>query len=161
MDVYSIELSLQNIETMKRVLDSNPRYSSNVHIVHAGIAARSGWMSVSDVGGSDQSLRSQSETGTIVRLVSIDDFVDEHNIEIGFIKADVEGFAYELAKGGIKTFRRDRPIFSISSYHSMKEMYTMSKFLIKNLPRYHFEWHMENNIAHAWFELSFFGYPID
>jgi FkbM family methyltransferase len=160
-DVYSIELSAKNVQTIKRVLADNPRCCPNVHVVHAGVAARSGRTSVLDVGGTDLSLQSQNGTGTTVRLVTIDDFVEEREIALGFVKADVEGFGYELVKRAIKTFRRDRPIFSISSYHNMDEMYTMSEFLVSNLPHYHFEWHMENDIAHAWFELSFFGYPID
>jgi hypothetical protein len=40
-DVYSIEMPAENVQTMRRILAADANYSSNVHIVHAGVWSES------------------------------------------------------------------------------------------------------------------------
>jgi hypothetical protein len=94
-----------------------------------------------------------------VKIITIDKFVQEHNLSIGFLKGDVEGHAAAIVTGATEMMLRDRPIFSLSSYHDFSEMYNMSIFLMDLLPNYYFEWHMENTISIAFFEISLFGRP--
>jgi hypothetical protein len=100
-----------------------------------------------------------SQNGNKIQVTSIDNFVQNNNLTVGFIKADVEGYGLKLAQGGIKILKRDRPIFSISTYHNFGELFEFSAFLLSQLPDYEFEWHMENPTPIWLFELSLFGYP--
>jgi FkbM family methyltransferase len=156
-DIYSLELSRANFVVLNRVLAQNPLLSVNVHGFHVGVSDQEGESSVAGYGAG---ARIASTTGERVKIVTIDEFVHRHNLSIGFMKADVEGHAAAIVKSAIQTMLRDRPIFSFSSYHDFTEMYNMSILLMDLLPNYYFEWHMENTIIVAFFEISLFGRPI-
>ena len=58
-----------------------------------------------------------------VDITSIDDYVKENGLKIGFIKTDVEGFEQQLLKGAINTIKRDKPVLSISIYHTFNDYF--------------------------------------
>ena len=45
-----------------------------------------------------------------IKLTTIDKFVFERNLDVGLIKLDVEGYAYEALKGAIRTIEKFRPV---------------------------------------------------
>jgi FkbM family methyltransferase len=155
-DVYSLELSDANFAVLNRVLAENPLLSANVHAFHVGVSDQEGASSVIGYGAGT---KISGQSGKLVKIVTIDKFVQLHNLRIGFLKADVEGHAAAIARGVTEIMLRDRPVFSFSSYHDFTEMYNMSIFLMDLLPNYYFEWHMENTITIAFFEASLFGHP--
>jgi hypothetical protein len=138
------------------MLAQNPLLSTNVHAFQVGVSDHKG---KSTVVGNGPGARMSSHSGELVKIVTIDGFVQKHNLSVGFLKGDVEGHAAAIVRGAAETLVRDRPIFSFSSYHDFSEMYNMSLFLMSLLPNYYFEWHMENGITTAFFELSLFGRP--
>jgi hypothetical protein len=141
--VHSLELGEDMFRTLNITLTANPEFCANVRPYLLG---------VSDT--------SSAEPGK-VELTSVDHFVQKHNLTIGFIKADIEGSAFQMCIGAQNTFRNQRPVFSLASYHSFTELYDMSMWLTSNLVNYEFEWHMENLADFAFFEASIFGYPIE
>jgi hypothetical protein len=92
-------------------------------------------------------------------MITVDTFVRRHNLTVGFMKADVEGFGLQVVRGAAETLVRDRPVLALSCYHDFSEMYNASIFLMNLLPNYHFEWHMENQWRNIFYELGLFGYP--
>jgi FkbM family methyltransferase len=152
--VHSIEISRDNFAALNRTLTANPEWSANVHTYLMGIGEKAGFAGVS--GGGEGA---QMREGNQIEILPVDDFVARHNLTVGFMKADIEGLAFAMVKGARQTMIRDRPIFSISCYHAFAEMYDVSMFLSDLLPNYVFEWHMENTVDWAFFELSFFGCP--
>jgi FkbM family methyltransferase len=155
-DVYSIELSTPNYAALNRVLSQNPVLSANVQTFHMGVSDTEGEIALIGAGGGARISAGRSEQ---IKMITVDAFVKVYNLSIGFIKADVEGHALAVVKGAAETIARDRPIFSFSLYHDFSEMYNVSIFLMKLLPNYYFEWHMENEVTIAFFELSLFGRP--
>jgi FkbM family methyltransferase len=154
--IYCIELDANNFAAMRKVLALNPRYAANVHAFHLGMSDKSTDAGgVSGYGGGARI----GDGGQRVQLVTVDDFVEENNLTLGFMKADVEGDAFAVVKGAAKSMLRFRPIFSVSCYHDFVEMYNLSLFLMELLPNYHFEWHSENLVDWTFFELSLSGYP--
>jgi FkbM family methyltransferase len=154
--VYSIELSTENYATLNRILAQNPVLSANVRTFHLGVSNREG--DTASTGGG-ASARIGNRPGGRLKMTTIDAFVNIHNLSVGFMKADTEGHAFAVVKGAAQTMVRDRPIFSLSVYHDFSEMYNVSTFLIDLLPDYYFEWHMENHVDWAFFEVSLFGRP--
>jgi FkbM family methyltransferase len=152
--VHSIEISETNIAAMRKVLAANPEISTNVQIYHMGIADKRGFMGVRSSGDG-----ASLGPGQEVEVIPVDDFVPRYNLIVGFMKADIEGYAFQMALGARQTLLRDRPIFSFAVYHSFVEIYNLSMFLTDLLPNYQFEWHMENFAVPNFFELSFFGCP--
>jgi hypothetical protein len=94
-------------------------------------------------------------------MITIDDFVQRHNLTVGFMKADVEGHLFSVVKGARNTMIRNRPIFSFAVYHDFVEMYNVSLYLMNLLPNYQFDWHLETPTEFAFFELSIFGKPLE
>jgi len=122
------------------------------------VTDQAGETTIGDVGGGGASIVPGSGRNPL-RMVTVDQLVQENNISLGFMKADVEGYGLKVIKGALKTIKEQRPIVSISSYHSFEELYGISTTLRRELTDYYFEWHMENMIDWALFEISFFAIP--
>ena len=64
--------------------------------------------------------------------IRLDDFVKEHNLKVGLIKTDVEGYEPKLLEGAINTIREQRPVLMISIYHNYDDFYKIKPW-IENL----------------------------
>lgn len=49
--------------------------------------------------------------------------------QVGFIKLDLEGYGVRALRGMEKTIRKDRPVLSLSIYHSPEELFETKKVL--------------------------------
>ena len=71
-----------------------------------------------------------------IKVIPIDNFVQENNLDVGLIKLDVEGFGFEVIKGAKKTIKISQPILLISIYHNGKEFFEIIKYIKKINPSY-------------------------
>lgn len=79
-----------------------------------------------------------------VEECSIDKFVEENNVNIGYINVDVEGGELNLLNGAINTIKSQKPILAISIYHQAIDFFEIILW-IKNLNiGYEFEIIKEN-----------------
>ena len=62
-------------------------------------------------------------------LVNLDSFALENNLNIGFIKTDVESHGLECLRSMVKTIQRDCPVLCLSIYHNLKEFFEMKPLL--------------------------------
>lgn len=60
----------------------------------------------------------QSDKKEIISTITLDEFVENNNIEVGLIKTDIEGFEKKLLNGAIKTIKKQKPNLIISIYHN-------------------------------------------
>lgn len=67
-----------------------------------------------------------SETVEVIRL---DDFVNEHKLNVGLIKIDVEGYEIPALRGALETIKNYRPILLIAIYHNAQEFYELKPYL--------------------------------
>ena len=74
-----------------------------------------------------------------VPMIDIDSFVEERNIDVDLIKADIEGAELSALKGAIKTIKKFRPQLAISIYHSDKDFIEIPLYLKENLVNYTFK----------------------
>lgn len=74
------------------------------------------------------------ETNNQIETVSLDSYFRNRNCN--FIKMDIEGAEYEALRGGMETIKRDRPILTISIYHSVEDFYRIPEYLMKELTGY-------------------------
>lgn len=56
-----------------------------------------------------------------VPMVTLDDYVEKNNIEVGLIKADLEGAETIFLKGAVKTIKKYKPALIISIYHTIND----------------------------------------
>ena len=56
-------------------------------------------------------------------IVSIDEFVEKNNLNIGLIKMDIEGYELPALNGARKTIKKFKPVLLISIYHHPEELF--------------------------------------
>lgn len=71
---------------------------------------------------SDSNIRPY-DTEIKVQETTIDAFVEENNLEVGFITIDVEGAEMDLLEGAINTIKTQKPILNISIYHKVSDFF--------------------------------------
>lgn len=164
--IYSLEISKKSIGRYKLNLERNQIPENKYQIIEVGISPRDdlGATILPDTGSAGFSLfRSNSQYDHIkVEQKSLDYIVDHYGITPKLIKADIEGAAYDLVSGGIETFRKHRPVFSIAIYHNPKEFFEVKPFLESILHDYtfiirKFESDVHKNHCHS--EVVMLGYP--
>ncbi|WP_242004493.1 FkbM family methyltransferase [Brachyspira aalborgi] len=67
-----------------------------------------------------------------VKMVTLDSYVKENNIEVGLIKTDLEGFEQPFLRGAIETIKKQKPVLIISIYHNYSDFFEI-KPMIENL----------------------------
>lgn len=56
-----------------------------------------------------------------VDVITLDDYVEKNNLNVGLIKTDLEGAEQEFLRGAVNTIKKFRPILLISIYHNMDD----------------------------------------
>lgn len=64
-----------------------------------------------------------------IQVISIDEFVREHNLNVGLIKLDIEGNELAAIHGAVETIKKYRPVLSIAVYHDPKDLFEIKPFL--------------------------------
>jgi len=64
-----------------------------------------------------------------IPLTTIDSFVEKHNLHVGLIKMDIEGYELEAIKGARKTIISQRPVLVISVYHMGKDFLEIPRLI--------------------------------
>ena len=79
---------------------------------------------------SDESFRRYDKSFT-VETMTIDKYVQENNLNVGFIKVDVEGTEQKLLKGAIETIKSQKPFLILSIYHNPSDFYEIKPWIEK------------------------------
>lgn len=80
-----------------------------------------------------------------VEIVALDDYLAQHNIEkVTFLKADIEGFEWDMLHGAAQTIQRDKPNLAICIYHSIFDFFRIYQYLKELVPEYTFA------VRHHW-----------
>lgn len=100
--------------------------------------------------------KEQCTTNNGINIDTIDNIVDNYNINPWLIKRDVEWLEYDSIIWAEKTIRKYKPILLISIYHSWKDFYEIKPLLESWNLWYHFKIrHLSN---HPYFETMLICY---
>ena len=108
----------------------------NIVPVEASLSDKNGeekiYLSGNNVQGitSDESFRHYDKSFT-VKTMTIDKYVQENNLNVGFIKVDVEGTEQKLLKGAIETIKSQKPFLILSIYHNPSDFYEIKPWIEK------------------------------
>ena len=58
-----------------------------------------------------------------IEITTLDEFVKEHSIKVGFIKADIEGAEQDMLDGAKQTICEQKPILMICIYHNPEDFF--------------------------------------
>ena len=64
-----------------------------------------------------------------VGVITLDDYVREHNLDVGLIKVDVEGFEPEVIRGALETIKKSHPVLVLAFYHTPEEFYELKSYI--------------------------------
>ncbi len=157
--VYSFEFVDSNMEILRRNLDLNPDFGSQIKVVKHPLWSRSGLPMLVNDRGPASKVRLLEEGPTedaTARTLTIDDFVAQQGLDrVDFIKMDIEGAETEALKGAEQTIVRCRPKMAICLYHRPEDFVTIPRFLDRVYPDYrfslgHFTIHAEETVLYAW-----------
>ena len=147
--VYAYEVVPYIHEISKDLLELNPQYDGKIYYFNKAVASKKGTITISydeedaNIGGA--SIYSDEEKGFEIETLSIQDILDENNIEADVLKMDCEGCEYNIILTADLTKFKD----VILEYHNVeghtpqelvdklkKEGFTVKQFpdrLINNL----------------------------
>jgi FkbM family methyltransferase len=97
------------------------------------------------------------DLGQAVEVISIDEFVDEKNLEVGLIKLDVEGYELDTILGAEKTIKRSKPVMIVSIYHRGQDFFEIPKIIKKFVSEYRFRF-LNLNAETAFYERVLLAY---
>ena len=137
-NVYSFEPFLQNYNLMLKTIELNKK--NNIIPVNMALGDSNKELSLYSNGNLNMGLSidrnsEQSDINCIenkVKMVTLDSYVKENNIEVGLIKTDLEGFEQPFLKGAIETIKEQKPVLIISIYHNYSDFFEI-KPMIENL----------------------------
>ncbi len=130
--IISFELSGRNAGKFRETMTLNQVDPRMIELRCVGLGERFYEVSA----GAEGPDASAGSGGEVCRIVPLDSFPEHDTGVIGFIKADLEGMAYEMVKGMLGTLRRDRPVLSLAIYHSPDEFYGIRELLEQHLTGY-------------------------
>ena len=78
---------------------------------------------------SNQNVPENSDDYEKVSITSLDNFVEDKDLDIGLIKVDVEGFEPEFLKGAYNTIKKHRPAILLSIYHNTSDFFNLKPLI--------------------------------
>ncbi len=76
-----------------------------------------------------------------VQIITLDEFVRENKIEVGFIKVDIEGFEMEFLKGAKEAIYTQKPAMLLSIYYQASDYFCIKPLIESWNLGYTFKFH--------------------
>ena len=131
--VYSFEATSQNYALMLKTIELNG--IQNAVPVHSAVGSESGTLEIRFNGSAssvDEIMVKNPDHIETCNVIRIDDYVEEHGINVGLIKVDIEGAEQDFLKGALGTIRKYKPVLLLSIYHNVSDFLDI-KPLIEDL----------------------------
>ena len=138
---FYYNLGAKNIYAFEPQADNFKKLSENLSLmneagiipVELGISDRNATLKIS----SDSYTSVIGDQGESIKVVTVDSFVKEHNIQkISMIKMDIEGEEMKALLGSVETIKRDMPVLSIAIYHKPEDFFEIKPWIEKNFSDY-------------------------
>ncbi len=125
--VYAFEAVDSNYKAMLQTIQLNR--AERIIPVYKGLGSKREMTKISTQGAGSSIVLPSNGDYEEVEIIPLDSFVEEHKIEVGFIKVDIEGFEQEFLKGAQNTIMEQKPAMLISLYHSYKDFFNIKPML--------------------------------
>lgn len=141
-NIYAFEPFDESFELLnKNIKDNN---IENIKPVKKSLGNMNGERSLFLSGDNTQGITSdasfrQYDKEIKVEETTIDTFVEENNLNVGYITVDVEGAELDLLNGAINTIKTQKPILRISMYHRVTDYFEIIPWVVDLDLGYEFE----------------------
>ncbi len=133
-NIYSFEATSHNYNLMLQTLKLNN--ANRIVPVKKGLGSKQEKMSINilnTLSARSSLVTDNSHLGSIeseeIELITLDSYVKEHNLKIGLIKVDIEGFEMEFLKGAKETICSQKPAMILSIYHQAGDFFDIKPLL--------------------------------
>lgn len=114
----------------------NPHLANRMHVVPMAVGAHSNQKE--PLLAATTEIQPSATTDASFPFISIDDYVQTHNIRVDVIKMDIEGGEYDALKGSENTLRKFQPRLMISAYHRPDDLWVLRALIQQINPNYKF-----------------------
>ena len=77
-------------------------------------------------------IQGSSEEGTSIKIVALDDVINER---IDYLKADIESYEYKMLLGAEKTIKKYNPCIAVCIYHNSVDFYSVPLLVKRMMPK--------------------------
>ena len=113
--VHSFEATKNNFDDMLKTLELNN--SKRIIPINKGLGEREERLEIV-INGSGSAINACGDTkGAKIEqahIITLDSYVRENNIKVGFIKVDIEGFEQPFLRGALETIKSQKPAMLVS-----------------------------------------------
>ena len=74
-----------------------------------------------------------------VPVITLDEYVREHPLQVGLIKSDLEGMEQDFLLGAKETITTQKPVLLLSMYHNDRDFFGLKPLLESWDVGYHFK----------------------
>ena len=146
-NIYAFEPYAESVEILEKNIKSNN--IKNIIPVQKSLGNKNGEMTLYLSGDNVQGITSNEHAREYdkefkVEEITLDTFVKENNLDVGYITVDVEGAEMELLEGAIETIKTQKPILTISIYHKVTDFFEIIPWIANLDLGYEFEVVKEN-----------------
>lgn len=121
--LYVFEPSSKNFELLLKTIKLNNL--KNIIPENLALGDNNALVSIAE-NGSGSSI---NKNGEQIKQITLDSYVKEHNINVGLIKSDIEGYEKNLLLGAKNTILNQRPKLLISMYHNYEQFFGLKPML--------------------------------
>ena len=129
--IYSFEISDSSISAYYETMNINNKNTAQFEIIKLGLFNEKKTLSINDTANLGTNLINAVNATSTIEVTDLDSIVNEKQINVGFIKADLEGAMYKALIGMKNTIKKYRPILSFAIYHSPEEFFLTKPLLEK------------------------------
>lgn len=140
--IYAFEPDEKNFIAMKKRVERLKAEwgfaEEKIELIEAGVGKKSSIQYVIQAGLGSCLTEDINENiaENAVKVVALDDFFADK--KVGFLKADIESFEYDMLLGAEQVIRRDHPKIAICIYHNASDMYRIMLWIKHLNQNYHF-----------------------
>ena len=125
--IYAFEPTNEGYEALQETISLNN--ATRIIPINKALGANASKGQISVYGGSSSLIFDNHTTSHDVEIITLDSFVRERNIQVGFIKVDIEGFEQEFLKGAKQTITEQKPAMLISIYHQASDFFEIKPMI--------------------------------
>lgn len=146
-NIFAFEPDTQNVKVIQKKMKERPIKNFQLH--QAGLSRSNGEANFVSMIGASGYISEEASKGKFtydhkeiignqvsIPLVSLDDVAKD--IEVGFIKLDIEGAELDALAGAERILSRDKPLLAISAYHRKGDVLALMDYLHTVVPEYRF-----------------------
>jgi len=97
--------------------------------MNLGIGSKEGFINFTPMGQFGPMSQINKNGKVKIKIISIDKFVSDKEVDVGLIKMDLEGYELVALNGAIDTIKKFKPILLISIYHNPEQFINVIKFV--------------------------------